>query len=78
MTLTIATNRRGSSSVSMTNPLRCRCPLCEVNRRIGLHDSNGVAHACDSHPVLEAVVGDVPDLQAANTERLRRPPHLRR
>jgi hypothetical protein len=28
--------------------LRCRCPLCEVNRRIGLHDSNGVAHACDS------------------------------
>jgi len=59
------------------SPLRCRCPLCEVNRRIGLHDSNGVAHACDSHPVLEAVVGDVPDLQAANTERLRRPPHLR-
>ena len=30
------------------HPLRCRCPLCEVNRRIGLHDSNGVAHACDS------------------------------
>ena len=29
------------------------------------------------HPVLEAVVGDVPDLEAANTERLRRPPHLR-
>ena len=23
-------------------------PVCEVNRRIGLHDSNGVAHACDS------------------------------
>ncbi len=21
------------------SPLRCRCPLCEVNRRIGLHDS---------------------------------------
>ena len=29
------------------SPLRC-CPLCEVNRLIGLHDSNGVAHACDS------------------------------
>jgi hypothetical protein len=33
---------------TLHSPLRCRCPLCEVNRRIGLHDSNGVAHACDS------------------------------
>ena len=30
------------------SPLRCRCPLCEVNRRIGLDESNGVAHPCDS------------------------------
>jgi hypothetical protein len=27
--------------------------------------------------VLEAVVGDVADLEAANTDRLSRPPHLR-
>jgi len=33
---------------------------------------------CDKrHPVLEAVVGDVADLEAANTYRLSRPPHLR-
>ena len=55
------------------------CPLCEVNRRIGLHDSNGVAHACDSDTRLvpEAVVGDVADLEAANTDRVSRSPHLR-
>src|SRR5258707_8907415 len=29
------------------------------------------------HPVLEAVVGHVADLEAANTDRLSRPPHLR-
>ena len=62
----------------MTNPLRCRCPLCEVNRRIGRHDSNGMAHACDSDTrCSEAVVGEVADLEAANTDRLSRPPHLR-
>ena len=27
--------------------------------------------------MLEAVVGDVADLEAANTDRLSRPPHLR-
>ncbi len=53
------------------SPLRCRCPLCEVNRRIGLHDSNGVARACDSDTRCY-----VADLEAANTERLSRPPHL--
>jgi hypothetical protein len=52
--------------------------LCEVNRRIGLRDSNGAAHACDSDTrCSEAVVGEVADLEAANTDRLSRPPHLR-
>ena len=42
-------SRRGRRSWPTTTArFRCRCPLCEVNRRIGLHDSDGVAHACDS------------------------------
>jgi hypothetical protein len=78
MTLTIATNRRGSSSVSMTNPLRCRCPLCEGEPayRAARLERCG-PRLRQRHPVLEAVVGDVADLEAANTDRLSRPPHLR-
>ena len=45
---TTRSRRARRSWPTTTAPLRCRCPLCEVNRRIGLHDSNGVAHACDS------------------------------
>jgi SAM-dependent methyltransferase len=46
------------------SPLRCRCPCCEVNRRIGLHDSNGVAHA-------RTVLVNVPDPEAVLAEMTR-------